>query len=45
VGLRDAHAARDEPRPLDGQINSFLRTGIVPDVCGTSACQAAPGIG
>jgi hypothetical protein len=29
---------------LDGQINAFLRTGIVPDVCGSAACQSAPGI-
>lgn len=28
---------------IDRQIITFLKTGVVPDVCGHSACQAAPG--
>jgi hypothetical protein len=28
---------------IDSQIIAFLKTGIVPDVCGHTACQAAPG--
>lgn len=27
---------------IDGQIIAFLKTGIIPDVCGSSACQATP---
>jgi hypothetical protein len=28
---------------LDRQIITFLKTGVVPDVCGQAACQARPG--
>jgi hypothetical protein len=30
---------------IDGQIIAFLKTGIVPDVCGHAACKAPPGRG
>jgi hypothetical protein len=30
---------------LDAQIIAFLKTGIVGDTCGASACSAAPGLG
>ena len=28
---------------IDAQIITFLKTGVVQDVCGHAACQAAPG--
>jgi hypothetical protein len=40
----DPHSFGRALPSLDAQIITFLKSGVVSDICGSSACQAAPGV-